>query len=228
VTCGGADVTDWAMDTNAPIAATDDIYDLDCPANSEARDDSDVLIVRHAGDRITAPQAGQVQLQSDLALARIFDDGVIPAGFNADDAETRDLVVHAYYVDNASSFSGAIPSLRRQTLVRGGLIEDQEMITGVENLQVQFGLDTNGDGSVERYVDPDSPAAAGGATIVAVRIWMLVRSEESPGQAFEDQRQYQPLDLELAPITPGTDEYPANFPRIEVTKTVFLRNQGGA
>ena len=66
-------------------------------------------------------------------------------------------------MDNASSFSDAIPSLRRKTLINGGVIEDQEMITGVENLQVQFGLDTNGDGTVERYVDPDSPTVTPGA-----------------------------------------------------------------
>jgi prepilin-type N-terminal cleavage/methylation domain-containing protein len=226
VRCGAADVTDWALDTDAAIAASDDAYDLDCPAHSEPREDSDVLVVRHAGDRITAPQAGQVQVHSDLALARLFDDGVVPAGLGPD-AETRDLVVHAYYVDNASSFSGAIPSLRRQTLVRGALIEDQEMITGVENLQVQFGIDTNGDGSVERYVDPGSPALGGGARVIAVRVWMLVRSEEPPGQGFQDDREYQPLDLELDPITPGTGLYPAQFQRVEVTKTILLRNQAG-
>jgi Tfp pilus assembly protein PilW len=225
VSCGGADVTDWALDTNVPIAASDDGYDLDCAPHSEARADSDVLIVRHASDLQTPPQAGQIQVQSNLALARIFNNGVIPAGFGPD-AETRDLVVHAYYVDNTSSFSDSIPSLRRQTLVNGGLIEDQEMITGVENLQVQFGLDTNGDGRVERYVDPDSPAVAGGAEIAAVRIWMLVRSEESPGQSFDDEREYRPLDLELDPITPGGELYPDNFQRLAITKTVFLRNQG--
>jgi hypothetical protein len=55
---------------------------------------------------------------------------------------------------------------------------------------------------------------------------MLVRSEESPGQSFDDEREYRPLDLELDPITPGGELYPDNFQRLAITKTVFLRNQG--
>lgn len=224
VTCNGGNVAAWALDTATPVAAVDDDYDLPCAAHGEAREGSDVLIVRHASELTRALQPGQVQVQSSLILAQLFDDGAIPPGFAAD-SETRDLEVHAYYVDNTSSFTNDAPSLRRKTLVNGGVIEDQEMISGVENLQVQFGLDTNGDGTVERYVDPDNAAAAS-AAILAVRLWMLVRSEETPGAGFRDEREYQPLDLEAAPITPGDDLYPAQFQRMEITKTVLLRNQG--
>lgn len=226
VTCAGVDVGEWALDLAAPVAALDDDYDLDCGPRSTARPGSDVLIVRRAGELLAAPQAGQLQIHSDLSMARLFDDGMVPAGFDAR-AETRDLVVHAYYVDNESSFSASTPSLRRKTLVRGSVMEDQEMITGVENLQVQFGLDTNGDGSVNRYVDPDHPAVLG-ARIVAVRLWMLVRAEESPGPGFRDSREYQPPDEDADPIVPGDELYPAVFPRLEMTKTILLRNRTGS
>lgn len=232
VGCDGTDVTAWALDVAAPVAATDDGYDLGCEPFSAARAGSDVLVVRHASERTALPEAGTVQVHSDLALAAVFDDGIIPGGFDAV-AETRDLVVHAYYVDESSAFTPGTPSLRRQTLVDGGVVEDQEMITGVENLQVQFGLDTDGDGAVERYVDADSaaldPAAAGfleDARIVAVRLWMLVRAEESPDPAFRDAREYRPPDADDPVITPGDELYPAAFPRIQVTKTVYLRNRG--
>lgn len=232
VSCAGADVSDWALNFDAPVEAVDDNYNLDCGPFSQARPGSDILVVRHASELRQPRKPGQIQVESNLIHAVFFDDGLIPAGFGPD-ADTRDLVVDAYYVDNASSFSDAIPSLRRKTLVRGGVIQDQEMITGVENLQVQYGLDTNEDGSVERYVDPNSPAVTQGAPgflpdarIVAVRIWMLVRAEESPTSGFTDEHQYQPLDLEAAPITPGGSLYPAQYPRIEVTKTIYLSNQG--
>jgi hypothetical protein len=233
VTCKGtgADVSDWALNVDAPIETIDDDYDLGCAPFNTAREGSDVLIVRHASALLKGTQAGQIQVHSSLAQGVLFDDGVIPADFGAD-GETRDFVVDAYYVDNISTFSDTVPSLRRKTLVAGGQLEDQEMITGVENLQVQYGLDTNDDGTVERYVDPDSPTVTEGspgflpdAKIVAVRIWMLVRGEESPNPTFRDQREYQPLDLEAEPIIPGGSVYPAQFPRIEVTKTVFLRNR---
>lgn len=223
VRCDGADISAWALDLASAVAASDEAYDLPCAPFSEARSNSDVLIVRHASELLREPQEGQVQLQSSLALARLFNDGVVPEGFAAA-SETRDLQVHAYYIDNRSSFLEDSPSLRRLTLVNGGVIEDQEMISGAENLQVQFGLDTNGDGVVERYVDPDDPAA-GNETIAAVRIWLLVRSDEAPSAGFRDSRQYPTPDRDAPAITPGDVFYPASFQRLEVTKTVQLRNR---
>jgi len=234
ISCDGADVSGWALDLAVPVEATDDLYDLGCEPLTDARDGSDVLVLRHAAERTAAPEAGRVQLHSDLALAQLFDDGVIPAGFPPS-AQTHDLVVHAYYVDNSSSFDPGTPSLRRQTLVDGGIVEDQEMITGVENLQVQFGLDTNGDGGVDRYVDPDDGAMdetsadfIADARVRAVRLWLLLRSDESSGADYSDTRSYQPLDASLAPITPGGELYADEFQRLVVTKTIFLRNLGGS
>lgn len=232
VTCDGADVADWALDVSRAVEAEDDGYALDCEPFSEARPGSDVLVLRHAAERTALPEDGRVQLHSDLSLAALFDDGIVPAGFDAA-SETRDLLVHAYYVDNSSSFMPGTPSLRRQTLVAGGGIEDQEMITGVENLQVQFGLDTDADGAVERYVDPDSPvldeadaAFLPDARIVAVRLWLLIRAEETPDSGYRDAREYTPPDGDADVIVPGGELYPDGFPRVQVTKTIYLRNQG--
>lgn len=233
VSCAGSDASSWALALEQPVAASDDGYAITgCGPHGSARAGSDVLFIRHAGGLPASPDAGQIQVASDLAMAQLFNDGLVPAGLDPLTGEVRDLQVHAYYVDDTSSFAPDMPSLRRLTLIKGGIIEDQEMITGVENLQVQFGLDTNGDGQVERYVDPDSaeldPGAAAyleHARIIAVRLWMLVRSEEPPGPGFRDGRSYQPLDHDAAPINPGDDGYPAGFQRIEISKTVFLRNQ---
>jgi hypothetical protein len=225
VTCDGNDVTGWALDVARPVEASDDGYDLDCDPRSTARDGSDVLVIRHASEtREAAPAAGPIQVVSNLARGWVIDDGILPADAGAN-PETRNLIVHAYYVDNESSFDDDIPSLRRKTLVNNRVI-DEEMITGVENLQVQFGLDTNGDGRVERYVDSDDPDVPG-ENIAAVRIWLLVRSEDSPGPGFIDDRVYSPPDADGATITPAGPLYPERFQRVEVTKTVYLRNRAG-
>jgi len=231
--CGGNDASSWVLALDQPVGASDDAYAIaGCGPHGSARAGSDVLFIRHAGELPTSPDAGQIQVASDLAMARLFNDGQLPGGLDALTGEVRDLEVHAYYVDDTSSFAPGVPSLRRLTLVKGGTMEDQELITGVENLQVQFGLDTNGDGRVERYVDPGSAELVPGAAayleharIIAVRLWMLVRAEEPMGPGFSDGRSYQPLDHGAAPISPGDDGYPAGFERIEVSKTVLLRNQ---
>lgn len=235
VRCRGNDVSSWALALKYPLSASDDSYNImGCPPYSSARAGSDVLIVRHAGRLATSPDPGQIQVASDLVLARLFDDGVVPSGMDPLTGEVRDLQVHAYYVDDSSSFVPGVPSLRRLTLIKGGVIEDQEMISGVENLQVQLGIDSTGDGHVDRYVDPDSPVLTPGlpghvedARIVAVRLWLLLRSEESPGAGFKDGRSYQPPDRDAPAITPGDEGYPAGFQRMVVTKTVLLRNEVG-
>ena len=92
-------------------------------------------------------------------------------------------------------------------------------------------LDTTGDKQVNRYVDGNHPLAAPGAgtPILAVRLWLLVRSPtDETGQGFQDNAAYAPTDRDLGQIQPGvTEGYPANFRRVAVSKTVFLRNVGG-
>lgn len=223
VTCasGGADATDWALDRlDEPAGASDDAYDLPCPAfNGTPRAGSDVLVVRHVSGEQVTPEAGQIQALSTLGGSLLVNDGTGPGP----EEIINDVVVNAYYINDRSSFDPALPSLRQLTLARNGVLRDEEVIPGVENLQVQFGLDANRDGTVERYVDPDDPAVAG-ARIGAVRLWLLVGTpaEES---GYQDAGSYQPLDGDLAPIVPGEPGYPADYRRLAVTKTIQLRNQ---
>lgn len=231
VRCDGVDVSEFVLDLARGIDANDDGYELPCPAFDTARAASDVLIVRHASGEAVALQAEQIQLQSSLASARLFDDGRRPAGYDSASSSTHDLRVHAFYIDERSSFAADTPSLRRLTLVRGAILQNQEIISGVENLQVQFGLDTNGDGTVERYVDRDhaalAPGSAGyvpGGRVVAVRLWLLMRADTAPGAGFHDTRQYQPPDADLAHITPGDEGYASAYPRIEILRTLYLPN----
>ncbi len=205
------------------VQAWDDSYTLPCNGTAP-RDASDVLLVRHASARTTVPSPGRVQVAVNPSGGQLFDNGVAPAISNP--SEIRDVVVHIYYI-GASSFDPATPALRRLRLADGGAagrLEDQEIIPGIENMQVQFGLDSDGNGEVERYVDSNDAAAVAGARIVAIRLWLLVRSDTSEaGIGFVDNASYQPADANLAPITAGAD-YPADFRRIAVSKTIFLRN----
>lgn len=233
VTCGGIDVTALALNLAQPVTGVDETVGynavIPCPAATGARADSDALIVRHVSAQPTPPTAGTLQVQSDLSLGQVFNDGAIPAGFGPA-AQTHDLVVNIYYVDNGSNLDPTLPSLRRWTLNAAGALVEQEIITGVENLQVQFGVDTNGLGSVTRYVDPNDPVITPGAPgflpnaqIVAVRLWLLMRTEEAE-TGFVDAGPYLPADADLGALNPGGAAYPATSRRQQVTKTIFLRN----
>lgn len=238
VNCGAVNATALATTLNREVAAVDEsvgyAVGVPCPASSVARPDSDVLIVRHVSQQPAVPTAGRLQVRSDLATADLFNTGVNPAGYGPL-AQTHDLVVNVYYVDNGSNLDPTLPSLRRWTLNAAGSLVDEEMIAGVENLQVQFGVDENGPDvnnlfSITRYVDGDhpiiTPGAAGflpNAEIVAVRLWALMRTEQTE-VGMTDLAVYTPLDGDLAPINPGGAAYPPNVRRQQITKTIHLRN----
>lgn len=233
VSCAGANATAMATAFNLVINAVDESVGyaagVPCPPPSGARADSDVLIVRHASAQQTAPAAGRLQVRSDLGLAQLFNNGANPGGFGPN-AQTHDLVVNVYYVANGSDLDAQLPSLRRWTLDDNGNLVDEELIAGVENLQVQFGVDETGAGSVTRYVDGDDPIITPGAPgflpnaeILAVRLWLLVRSYQ-PEPGFTDIAIYTPPDNDLGAINPGNAGYPANVRRQLITKTINLRN----
>lgn len=223
---GAAAATNLAFgDLGAAVESRDDTYNLVCPGTTP-RANSDVLIVRHASPRTSAPSVGQVQVETNPSGGRLFDDAA-PPGLEAP-ADIRDVVINAYYV-GVSSFDPNLPALRRLSLVDGGAagqLQDQEVIPGVENLQVQFGLDTDDDLAVDRYVDGDNPLAGAGSRIMAVRLWLLVRGEiDEAGLGFADNAVYVPPDANLGPIQPGvTPGFPPNFRRLAASKTIFLRN----
>jgi len=97
---------------------------------------------------------------------------------------------------------------------------------------VQLGVDTDRDGDVDRYVDGDhplvTPGAAGFASqgqVIAIRIWMLV-GIPSDDQAWIDEQSYATLDADLGDIVAGSAGYPATFRRLQISKTIFLNNEG--
>lgn len=231
--CGG---TAWLADTMMFVDGTNNSYLAvpDCGALSGgARTGTDVLIVRRASARRIAPQrptvvvpdqdrvlvisnhaSGQIFVPSDLGNA-------IPPGYATADvagepplADTRALLVNAYYVSADSSVAKGFPALRRKTLTAGPGIGDEEIMPGVEDLQFQIGLDTTGDLSVDTYVNPG--AMPGGALPLTLRIWLRLRAQDrEPGY-----RDDQPMSY-AGQIVAAPDD---SFRRLLVTKTIHLRN----
>jgi len=243
VTCGtnGADITNWALDLNREVRVVDDDYtaldpgtgnaELPCPppwGTGSVRDQSDALVLRHASGAPTAPLAGRIQVRSDLASGIesgiLFNDGINPPTWGGAGAQTHDVVINVYYVSDRSDFSENVPSLRMQTLDDTGVLQDQELITGVENLQVLLGVDLNGDGAVEQYVDDHGDIAAG-AQVVALRLWMLMRTGAQE-IGYVDIDTYATPDPEAAAgeIVTGNTRYPADVRRLRISRTVALRN----
>ena len=203
----------WTVDTTHFLDGRDNgNYDLDCAGISPSAT-SDVLVVRHASSEPTALTLNRMQIQANRFRAVVFSDGAMPTGFAAAPASTtHDLVVHAYYISNpaAGQFE-----LRRQTLTDGPAIADEAVIPGVEDMQVQFGIDDNNDNSADQYVNPEA-AALVSAQIVSARIWLLVVATDAE-QGFEDGASYIMANQDHGVLG-------GNRRRLLVSKTIQIRN----
>jgi type IV pilus assembly protein PilW len=230
-TCGD----DWAFDLARPIDGSDNAYSLICGANGGAQANSDVVTIRRASVQPVPLEAGRLQLQSTRIQGELFEVGAVPSAFlpltnnpitGAPSSATHNLMVNSYYVSPTSALIPGVPTLRRKTLtVRNGapFIEDQEVAPGVENIQLQLGIDLDEDNTVDRYVNPGddvyNPAAAGyvpGARVMTARIWILVRGVTTEF-GLQDGRNYQPANANIGQVNDS-------FRRLQVSKTILLRN----
>lgn len=226
VTCAnGAVITNWALDRTLGVEASNGANILPCPVFGNAfQAGSDVLVVRHASGQTTAPLNNTIQLQSNRLTSVVFNNGAPPFGGLCPPSCTFDWQTHAYYVSSASSLGANVPSLRRQVLIAGGVLQDQELITGVEDFQVMLGVDVEPDGDIERYVHADDPILMPGnaafipdAQVIAVRLWLMFRAERAE-QGFVDGNNYTYADV--VDLQPND-----GFRRVLVNKTVLLRNE---
>jgi type IV pilus assembly protein PilW len=233
--CGGVA---WVTDATRFIDGSNNAWLPlpDCAALSGgARPEADVLVVRRASAERIAPQSAtvaapnrdRVLVVTDRVQGQVFVprdlSNLIPAGYATFDdpsqaplADTRELLVHAYYVSSSSSFATGYPALRRKTLTAGPDIGDEEIVSGVEDLQFQVGIDTNGDSLADAFVNPGAVPVT--AKPVSVRIWLRLRAQQRDN-AYTDDRAVAYADRT---VTASGD----HFRRLLVTKTLQLRNSG--
>jgi type IV pilus assembly protein PilW len=208
--------TNWTVNLEFAIDGRDKSYGLGCTGTNPVSW-GDVLVVRRASSDTVAPASDRIQLQSTRISAVLFNDGTRPAGFDATNSETRDLVVHAYYVSEILPSPNGVRqfALRRQTLIGGSppTIRDEEIIPGVEDLQVQFGVGPAGT-TVKRYVNPGSVPA--GWTIFSARIWLRVIAEDREIGFKND------TDWEYANADYGV--FNDDRRRVLISKTIQIRN----
>ncbi len=217
---------DWVLDLGMPVDGANNVFNLPCAALGGAQASSDLITVRRATVNPQPLQAGRLQIQSTRIAGEIFDDGNIPTLFSPADSATHNLMVSSYYVSANSDLIPGVPTLRRKSLVvNAGVssIVDVEIAPGVENLQVQLGIDVDEDNTVDRYVNPGddiyNPTAAGyvpGARVITARVWIVVRGVTRENGII-DTYVYQPGDVNL-----GT--YSDDLRRMQVSKTILLRN----
>lgn len=241
----------FAVDVLTPIQGSNGAFVLgpsrdpgECkPYGSGARAEADTLTVRYADPRDATPEAGRIQIYASRLRSRtshlLFADGNVPGVENSDN-RTHNLIVRTYYISRDSVGRADFPALRMKTLsstAGRAVFAEDEVMAGVEDLQVQFGIDTgdyNNDGFVDseadvnkdgipetngratRYVNPDFPDL-GRYQVVSVRVWIRLRSE-FPEPGFTDET-YRYADIIFTPS--GAER---GFRRVVMSRTFYVRN----
>jgi type IV pilus assembly protein PilW len=114
-----------------------------------------------------------------------------------------------YYVGD----SGSGPALWQKV----GAAEPQELVEGVENLQVRYGIDTDNNLQADKYVTADLVTAAQWNQVISVELAVLVRSPLETG-SDRDNRKYDLLGKSFGPFNDRRQ-------RSVFTTTVVLRNR---
>jgi type IV pilus assembly protein PilW len=242
----------FAVNVIATVQGSNDNYGLECDPHSKSGgylEGTDTLTIRRTtnapADGLGEGVNGRLQiLMSRLSPINqyMLADGELPSSpaLIKDFVQVRDLIVNTYYISEDSTEPSAVglPALRVKQLGDGPAFsedDDVEIMRGVEDLQVQFGIDTgdydgtagidNGNdenndgipdvaiGQATRYVDPDKLPV--GFQVVSVRVWIMLRAEQEE-QGFVDNKLYKYAGR----------EYSKNdgFRRVLMSRTIQLRN----
>ena len=230
----------FAVDLVTTLEGSDNAYSLVCAASGTgAVVSADTLTVRRVSTvQSTLPVTDKTALR--VCSSRIGGTVVkdVSACTGLPSGSVNDLIVHSYYVDRDSDEQPGLPALRRWALTQANDFHDDEMVAGVEDMQIQFGIDPTGtSGVATQYVNAVGPATLPLTNqIVAVRIWLLVRSETLE-TGFTDNRVYEYGDRAIA--TGKTSDLNAagaagkayapkdHFRRLLVSRTIMIRNALG-
>ena len=140
-------------------------------------------------------------------------------------ADIRESVVRSYYVSTCNECgSDNVPTLKRAELT-GTQMTITPLVEGVENLQVFYGFDTDGDGNVDIYRAALSGVAGAAdndwSNVVSVKLYVLARTTD-PEPGYVDSS--KTFDLGPGGVTqPVGDAYK----RLLLTSIVRLNNSAG-
>jgi type IV pilus assembly protein PilW len=171
---------------------------------SDVRPNTDILVVRRASTCVSgaancatvagAPyfQASLCNSATELGSANVNDQYRLDTNTASLDrhrkdcttlAATRQYVTRIYFVANNDATGDGIPTLKRAELGAGGF-SIVPIAEGIENLQLEHGIDTDNDGTPNAVTaDPDTFNACAGIAcvtnwlnVVSVRVNVLART----------------------------------------------------
>ena len=210
----------WYINIDEPISGGEGVAPAGytCILNHKAN--TDVLVVRYADSNPVDTAdlvSGTAYVRSNYLAGQLFmgtAQPVIP-----DDTGTltanHQLYSRAYYISDYTTTPGdGLPSLRRVDLINGPQVQDQLILPGATNLQVQYGEDMDEDGAIDKFVNAD--AVTDFTKVYAVRLWVLIKTENEE-KGLDTGRTYT---IAGTSITEPNDGYR----RLLISSVIKMRN----
>ena len=107
------------------------------------------------------------------------------------------------------------PALFRKSPNKRSILQREEISQGIENMQIQYGIDTDLNQSVNYYTDAaiDTPWTK----VASVRVWLLMRAQ-CPEPGYTNKHTYTLGDQTYTPSD--------NYRRLLLTSTVAINHRG--
>lgn len=148
-------------------------------------------LCNNAGELGSSDAVNFYSLEIDSAsLSRHKRDCTIVPG-SGTPADVRRYLTHIYFVANNDNTSDGIPTLKRAELgVSGGALTFTivPLVEGIENLQLEYGVDNGTDGVADLFM-ANPASAANFRNVVSVKLNLLARNIE-PSAGFTDTKTY--------------------------------------
>ena len=232
VDCGPAGDTNWmyraveagtgnsmsimAIDNATSSAAT---AAHSCFQSGEILDGTDIVAIKRvAGAEATVPVAGNVYLKTNGVVGYLYNGPAPAAAPFTVNVPSADWAYRPsiYYIRQFANTPGDnIPTLCRKSLRGSGPgMATECLATGIENLQIEYGIDTSSDGHPNAYVP--NPTLVQMQDVVAARIFLLARTTEIDTR-YENNKTYS---ISNAPdLVPGD-----SFHRRVFSTSVSIQN----
>ena len=213
----------WGANDTNPYAGS-------CLAAGYAR--GDVLVIRHLSNTplSTNTTSGTLYFRSSYSVGEVFKGtgaaalagAPVLAGTPTPQADFQ-LQEYVYYIGSDDS-DATIPALRRRALV-GSSMTDEMVVSGIEQMQVQYGRHDTA--SNTRYFNADGISGASTDTpatlttyawdeVNSVRVWLLSRASKTEA-GYTNASSYVMGDTTYGPMNDG-------FRRQLFTAVIQLRN----
>ncbi len=190
------DLSSLALDDN-PAAASANLLHPCLPA-ADVQAGADIVAIKRVRGRADASDTdasglviGRTYLRTHQGLGALYlGGGTAPAMEQPyQDYEYRPRLYFVQPYTVSPTESPRVPSLCRMVLRAGSppFFAKECLAQGVENLQLEVGVDSDGDGVANFF--SQAPAAADLARAVAVRVYLLVRSA-TPDPGYRNDKTY--------------------------------------